>query len=98
MALLLLLHMFRLAAARELACHGLSIASIVRWFDFNPDFDPSFTRQKIEELISYGHMDKYLDDYGRLTRKGFKCSTIQTICPDYCLKQNCPIFKARMRG
>ena len=67
-------------------------------FRARADFNPSFTRHKIEELISYGHMDKYLDDYGRLTRKGFKCSTIQTICPDYCLKENCPIFKARTRG
>jgi len=86
-------HMFRIAAARELACTGLSINSSVRWFDFNPDFDPVKTRRKIEELISHGHMNKFPDEYGHLSRRGWKCSTIQSRCPDYCLREKCRFFR-----
>jgi len=90
-------HMMRIAAAMELALADLSISSIVRWFNFLHDFDPDFTRRKVEELISYGYMDKSVDDYGNLARRGFKCSTIQTKCANYCLMEQCPIFMRRKK-
>lgn len=88
-------HMMRIAAAMELATEGLSMDSIVRWFDFTPDFDPDITRRKVEELISYGYMDRKLDNFGGFKRRGFRCSTIQAKCPDYCLKHECPIYRKK---
>ena len=91
-------HMMRIAAAMELATQNLSIDSIVRWFDFLNDFDPDITRRKIEELISYGYMDKKPDEYGEYKRRGFRCLTIYNKCGDFCLRDACPIYSKRLKG
>ncbi|MFX0204237.1 MAG: hypothetical protein ACFFCW_49705, partial [Candidatus Hodarchaeota archaeon] len=90
-------HLMRIAAAMELATQRLSIASIIRWFNFTSDFDPDITRRKVEELISYGYMEKTVDSYGSVIRRGWRCATIQSKCPDFCLKDRCPIFKVRRK-
>jgi hypothetical protein len=87
-------HMMRIGAVMELAARGLSISSIVRWFDFCHDYDPAITEEAVKSLISRGYTDKYTDEYGSEHRKGLKCETIQRC--GFCVKDECPIYQRKL--
>ena len=87
-------HMMRIGAVMELATQNLSIASIVRWFDFCNDYDPRITETAVKGLISRGYTDKYLDEYGSEHRKGFRCDTIRRC--GFCLKDKCAIYLRKL--
>jgi hypothetical protein len=89
-------HMMRIGAVMELAARGLSISSIVRWFDFCHDYDPAITEEAVKSLISRGYTDKYVDEYGREHRKGLKCATIQRC--GFCLGNACDIYRRKFIG
>lgn len=89
-------HIMRIGAVMELAARGLSISSIVRWFDFCHDYDPAITEEAVKSLISRGYTDKYVDDYGREYRKGLRCTTIQRC--GFCLREGCPIYARKFQG
>jgi len=89
-------HMMRIGAVMELAARGLSISSIVRWFDFCHDYDPAITETAVNSIISRGYTDKYVDEYGREYRKGFRCTTIQRY--GFCLEDKCEIYKRKHGG
>lgn len=89
-------HLMRIGAVMELATQGLSIPSIVRWFDFCSDYDPITTEAAVKSLISRGYTDKYVDEYGREDRKGLKCTTIQRC--GFCLGDACPVYQRKFKG
>jgi len=80
-------HLMRIGAVMELATQNLSIASIVRWFDFCSDYDQGKTEAAVKGLISRGYTDKHVDEYGLEHRKGFRCETIKRC--GFCLKEEC---------
>jgi hypothetical protein len=86
-------HKMRIGAVMELAMQGLSIPSIVRWFSFCDDYDPTVTEKAIIDLISRGYTDKHMDEYGSEHRKGLRCETIQKC--GFCLKDACPIYQKK---
>jgi len=88
-------HNMRLAAVCEMMMNEISISSIVNWFDFCADFDPEFTRRKVEEIISYGYGRKEINEFGEVIRKPWRCSTIIKKCPSYCLRENCPTHRRK---
>jgi hypothetical protein len=83
-------HLMRIGGVMELATQNLSIASIVRWFDFCSDYDPGKTEAAVKGLISRGYTDKYVDEYGLEHRKGFRCETIKRC--GFCLKEECQSY------
>jgi hypothetical protein len=89
-------HKMRIAAVIELAAQNLSIASIVRWFDFCNDYDPGKTEAAVKDIISRGYTDKYVDEYGSEHRKGFRCETIKRC--GFCLKEECQSYLRKTGG
>lgn len=89
-------HLMRIGAVMELATQGLSVPSIVRWFDFCHDYDPAITEEAVKSLISAGYTDKHVDEYGREHRKGLRCTTIQRC--GFCLENVCHIYKRKFKG
>jgi len=87
-------HMMRIGAVMELAMQEVSIPSIVRWFDFCTDYDPSITEAAVKGIISRGYTDKYIDEYGSEHRKGLRCETIKRC--DFCLKEECRIYQRQL--
>jgi len=88
-------HLMRIGAVMELAAQGLSIPSIVRWFDFCLDYDPAITETAVRGLISRGYTDKYVDEYGREYRKGLRCTTIQRC--GFCLGNACGVYRRKFK-
>ena len=89
-------HLMRIGAVMELARQELSIPSIVRWFDFCSDYDPTKTEVNVKSIISRGYTDKYMDEYGREYRKGLKCTTIQRC--GFCLGDACAVYRRKFKG
>ena len=86
----------RVGAVMELAAKRLSIASIVRWFDFCTDYDPAKTEAAVIDIFSRGYTDKYTDEYGRERWNAMKCTTIEKC--GYCLLDECGIYRNRHGG
>jgi hypothetical protein len=89
-------HMMRIGAVMELAAQGLSIPSIVRWFNFCSDYDEAITEASVKGIISRGYTDKSVDEYGREHRKGLRCTTIQRC--GFCLEDACQVYIRKFKG
>jgi len=86
-------HLMRIGAVMEMAIQNLSIASIIRWFDFCDDYDPHKTEASVQDIVSRGYTDKRVDEYGKERRRGLLCKKIQHC--GFCLKEACPTFRKR---
>jgi hypothetical protein len=86
-------HLMRIGAVMELANQGLSIHSMVRWFNFCADYNSELTETNTKSLISAGYTDKQIDEYGSERRKGLRCETIQRC--GFCLEEECPIYQRK---
>jgi hypothetical protein len=89
-------HLMRIGAVMELARQELSIPSVVRWFDFCSDYDPTTTETAVKGIISRGYADKHIDEYGQEHRKGLRCTTIER-CGS-CLGDVCPIYARKFKA
>jgi hypothetical protein len=86
-------HLMRIGAVMELASRNLSIASIIRWFEFCKDYDPGKTEAAVKDIISRGYTDKHADECGREFRKGLKCITIDRC--GFCLGEACHVYSKK---